>query len=380
MPNIHSVTTIDFNNEGSEVEVKLLRALALGGSRSVEIQLLIDSQVGDKTDYQALALLLTDISIPEPRSRSTFERLRIHHERMRNEMGRFVGIKTAAMDYLENIERALKLRDEDQVLTYKQLAQMAFYDHLTGLANYRYFIGRFGEEIKRADRYQHLLSVIMLDLDFFKKFNDTHGHLAGNKVLEFVSDVLRSVVRETDLVARYGGEEFAVILPETTKVSAQELAERIRSRIESTAVEFQDESPQHITASLGVATYPRDACSAESLLASADEALYLSKNTGRNRVTLFTPANVAHFSYVPDPSQNVQMIHVIGNFNGWNKDVDVLQRASNGSFSLALQLAPGQYTYKFVINGAQYIDDPLSACFVQDGYGGRNSVMVVKEM
>src|SRR5262249_10921342 len=158
---------------------------------------------------------------------------------------------------------------------------------------------RFQEEIKRADRYRHLLSVLMLDLDHFKRFNDTYGHPAGNKALEMLANMLHSQVRETDLVARYGGEEFAIILPETTKYEAHDLANRIRMRVESSVIEPPDAAPQRVTVSAGLATYPRDARSAEALLASADEALYSSKHAGRNRVSTFTPASIAQFVYVP---------------------------------------------------------------------------------
>jgi diguanylate cyclase (GGDEF)-like protein len=369
---------IDFKIEGRDVEVKLLRSLALGGKRSVEIQLLLDSQVGGKADYQALSLLLADLSVPQERARVTFEKLREHQIRLKESIGRPVGIKTAAMDYLENLERALNLKDDEQALTYSQLAQIAFQDHLTGLSNYRYFMRRFQEEIKRADRYRHLLSVLMLDLDHFKRFNDTYGHPAGNKALEMIANMLRSQVRETDLVARYGGEEFAIILPETTKYEALDLANRIRVRVESSTIELPDAAPQRVTVSAGLATYPRDARSAEALLASADEALYASKHAGRNRVSTFTPASIAQFVYVPDNPNSTSAISVVGDFNGWNKNADPLLYTNDGRFTLSIPLAPGRYAYKFVVNNEWYIFDPRANEFAHDGYGGKNSLLVVK--
>lgn len=369
---------VDFKIEGRDVEVKLLRSLALGGKRSVEIQLLLDSQVDSKADYQALSLLLADLSVPQERAKVTFEKLREHQLRLKESLGRAVGIKTAAMDYLENLERALNLKDDEQALTYSQLAQIAFQDHLTGLANYRYFMRRFQEEIKRADRYRHLLSVLMLDLDHFKIFNDTFGHPAGNKALESVAGNLRSQVRETDLVSRYGGEEFAIILPETTKYEAHDLCNRIRVRIESTLIELPDGAPQRVTVSAGLATYPRDARSAEAVLASADEALYASKKAGRNRVSTFTPASIAQFVYVPDSPNSTTAISVVGDFNGWNKNADTLKRTDDGRFTLSIPLAPGRYSYKFVVNNEWYIFDPRAGEFAHDGYGGKNSLLIVK--
>ena len=369
---------LDYEEEGRAVEVPLLRALALGGMRSVEIQLLLDSQTDERSCYQALALLLSDLSVPEERARTTFERLRAHQSRMARKMDRLVGIKAAAMDFLENIELALNLRDDEHALTYAQLAQMAFRDQLSNLANYRYFMRRFGEEIKRAGRYHHLLSLLMLDIDHFKEFNDTHGHLAGNRALAHLAGLLKAEARDTDLAARYGGEEFAVLLPETAKHDALALAERIRAKLEHTPVELPETGPQQFTVSLGVATYPRDAGGGEALLSSADQALYAAKAAGRNHVCVFNPPTVARFEYIPDNPAAAHSISVVGDFNGWHKSVDPMRRAEDGRFGLELRLAPGRYLYKYVINGEWYISDPRCREFEHDGYGARNSVLVVK--
>ena len=378
MADIRPTPEPGFKQEGREVEVKLLRALAMGGRRSVEIQLLLDSQAADHADYQALALHLADLSVPEARARVTFERLREHQARMRAALGQSVGLKTAAMDYLERLEFALNVKEEEHALTYAQLTQMAFQDQLSGLANYRYFTRRLKEEMKRAQRYRRLLSLLMLDLDRFKEFNDTHGHLAGNRALEHVSGVLKAEARETDLAARYGGEEFVVLMPETAKHDAMALADRIRASLERSPVELPEAGPQQITASVGLATFPRDAPDADALLASADQALYAAKAGGRNRVSPFRPASVAHFEYVPDDATTQMCVTVVGDFNGWNKAVDPMRRNPDGRFTLDLHLVPGRYSYKFVVNLEWYIADPRCTDFVHDGYGGRNSVLRVK--
>jgi diguanylate cyclase (GGDEF)-like protein len=370
--------TPDYKLEGRDLEIRLIRALALGGKRSVEIQLLLDSQIGDKANFQALSLVLADLSVPEKKARVTFEKLRAHQTRLREALGRNVGIKAAAMDYLENVELALGIRDDESALTYSQLAQMAFQDQLSGLANFRYFTTRFNEEIKRAERYKQLLSLLMVDLDHFKKFNDTHGHQAGNKALEHVAAILKAGVRETDFVARYGGEEFAVILPQTAKHDAQALGEELRRRIEKSPVDIPDAGAIALSASLGVATFPRDARSAEALIAGADEALYASKKAGRNRISTFLPPAVARFSYAPNRAEAAETISVVADFNGWQKDVDQMLRVPSGGFILDVNLIPGRYAYKFVINGEFYVTDPLCRSFAHDGYGGRNSILVVE--
>ncbi len=367
----------EFKSIGREIEVKLLRALAMGGKRSVEIQLLMDSQADSHSEYQALSLHLADVSVPENIARLTFERLREHQVHLRALLGRNVGIKTAALDLLENIELALNIREDESAFTYAQLAQMAFEDQLTGLANYRYFTRRFSEEIKRAERYRDPMSLIIIDIDFFKKFNDTFGHPAGNRALEHVAAILKQEVRETDLVARYGGEEFAIILPQTTKHDANSLGEHLRIRVHSTPFELPEATPQTVNISLGLASFPRDARTAEALLSAADEALYESKKSGRNRLSVFMPANVVTFSYMPERGDAVKHISIVGDFNGWHKDVDMMSAQPDGSFGAEMHLAPGRYEYKFVINSEFYITDPLSTRFAHDGYGGRNSIAIV---
>ncbi|HEY3318892.1 MAG TPA: diguanylate cyclase [Planctomycetota bacterium] len=367
----------DFKSEGRQVEVKLLRGIAMGGKRSVEIQLLLDSQADAKPNYQALALLLTDVSVPEESAHATFEGLKAHQDRMRKALGRPIGIKSAALDYLENIERALNLKDDEWAFTYAQLAQMAFEDHLSGLANYRYFTRRFGEEIKRAERYNDPLSVLMIDIDLFKQFNDRFGHQAGNKALEHLAGILRREVRETDLVARYGGEEFAIILPQTTKHDAQSLGEHLRTKVADAPVDLAEAGKQALTISVGLAAFPRDARSSDSLLAGADAALYESKKNGRNQLSVFLPPSSVTFAYMPDRTDAAQMISVVGDFNGWHKEVDSMAPQADGSFRLQLHLSPGRYAYKFVINNEFYITDPLCPRFAHDGYGGRNSIVIV---
>jgi diguanylate cyclase (GGDEF)-like protein len=218
---------------------------------------------------------------------------------------------------------------------------------------------------------------MMIDIDHFKRFNDTHGHMAGNRALEHVARILEHEVRETDLLARYGGEEFTIVLPETTKRKAGELAERIRTHIEAKPVHLDGGRQETLTLSLGVATYSRDALNSATLLESADEALYISKKLGRNRTSFFLPNTGARVTYTPEQTRSVRTVHLIGAFNGWDSTADPLQRDEKGVYSLTLQLAPGHYVYKFLINGDYFISDPLCFEYVLDGYGGRNSVLSV---
>ena len=166
-----------------------------------------------------------------------------------------------------------------------RLEALAHTDPLTQVLNRRALTARVTAELDRARRYNSVLSVMMVDMDHFKKINDTEGHLVGDDVLREVSSILRHAVRSVDVVARYGGEEFVVLLPETGEEGAVAFAERLRERIVLHTFLAGSRSPLSLTASIGVATFPAPRVeSVEDLFARADAALYRAKAEGRNRV------------------------------------------------------------------------------------------------
>jgi len=168
---------------------------------------------------------------------------------------------------------------------YKLSKRLAITDELTGLFNYRHLQMRLDEEITRAKRFSNHISMLMIDADDFKRFNDTHGHIAGDGALSELGDVLRSVVREVDVVARYGGEEFSIVLPETDSAGAFVAAEKVREAVENHRFSDADGTRNcTLTVSIGLASYPTHAWDKESLLREADDALYRAKNGGKNRV------------------------------------------------------------------------------------------------
>ena len=165
--------------------------------------------------------------------------------------------------------------------------QLAITDPLTGLANHRQFYDQLDREFRRAQRYQRPLTLLMLDLDRFKAFNDRHGHLAGDQALRETADVLRQNARSVDILARYGGEEFAMILPETDILRGAAHAERIRSAVASHVFLSQETGLEHrVTVSVGVAALSPALQKIEELVHGADQALYRAKAAGRNRVEL----------------------------------------------------------------------------------------------
>jgi len=159
-------------------------------------------------------------------------------------------------------------------------------DRMTKLFSHHYFQKILDDEMNRAHRYSTTFSLIMLDIDFFKQFNDTYGHLQGDIIIKDIAKILRRTVRNIDFSARYGGEEFAVVLPEVDAEGAAVVAERIRKSIEDS--DFSgEEGPVHVTVSMGVAEFkPKKMRSPSQIIAEADKALYQSKETGRNRVTV----------------------------------------------------------------------------------------------
>jgi diguanylate cyclase (GGDEF)-like protein len=161
----------------------------------------------------------------------------------------------------------------------KSLLNLAFRDDLTGLYNRRYFDKMLSTELKRAIRYKKVLILIMVDIDHFKKFNDTFGHQKGDSVLRTVGTILKENSRSSDIVCRYGGEEMAIILPEQDMNQGITTAEKLRKKLESEAYEIEG---VNITASFGVGSTGVETKTIEELIKKSDEALYLAKKSGRN--------------------------------------------------------------------------------------------------
>jgi diguanylate cyclase (GGDEF)-like protein len=191
-----------------------------------------------------------------------------------------IAIKNARL--YNSLQEELQHRKEME----KELRRLATTDDLTGCYNRRYFMELAQNEYFRSIRYDHPLSIIMLDIDHFKAVNDTYGHPAGDEVLVQVVQLCQNNIRHNDLLARYGGEEFIMLLPETCAADAQALAERIRKEFENHPVYKEGDLCIHTTVSMGIATlFPKRPIPLERLLVCADKALYQSKENGRNRVS-----------------------------------------------------------------------------------------------
>lgn len=197
---------------------------------------------------------------------------------------------------LENLRLIRELQEQNRLLeerirlATRELAELSVRDELTGLFNYRYMQTTLENEISRSKRYDRPVSLAMLDLDHFKHYNDNHGHQAGNAALKAVSQVMLDGIRRADTAVRYGGEEFAIIFPETDKVEAGKILDRIRTDIQELKLEFKGpQGPRHLTVSVGIATCPEDTDVLDEFIVKADDALYVAKTQGRDQLILATP-------------------------------------------------------------------------------------------
>ena len=174
-----------------------------------------------------------------------------------------------------------------QLISHQKIHKEAITDGLTGLYNHRFFVEQLSKEMELSRRYQSPLGLLMIDIDNFKNYNDTNGHLAGDDLLKRIAEIFKGTVRRTDYVTRYGGEEFAIILPETNLESSQPVAEKIRRAIEKEVFDNQEAQPGgNLTISLGVSERDNEFNQPDEFIKSADMALYKAKETGRNKVCL----------------------------------------------------------------------------------------------
>ncbi len=206
---------------------------------------------------------------------------------VRNPLGPEV-LNSVLLDFLLRQSRFAFLNSERSV----QTQNLIYIDDLTKLYNSRYLNVVLDRELKRSERYRNFFSVMFMDLDFFKRINDTHGHLVGSRVLIEVGAVLRSCVRETDTVVRYGGDEFVVVLVETNADEAFLVAERMRKLIEAKWFGQENGLNLHLTISIGIAAFPEHASTKQHLLNMADQAMYRGKESTRNVVYLADIQNV----------------------------------------------------------------------------------------
>ena len=230
--------------------------------------------------YSNLLDLFVHLLIEEEEAKQHWNSIFEHYDQICNKLERDVGLRLAIFDYFININKSLESPFLVEIKMFKEAEHHAIFDPLTSLFNRRYFQINVIKEIRRAIRYNKDLCIFLLDIDDFKKINDTYGHLFGDETLKKFAAFLKFMSREEDILCRFGGEEFIIILPETTATGALNYANRIRKAMKKDAFFKQ----HRITFSGGVAPYPYGGNSASQLIANADASLYDAKLAGKDQV------------------------------------------------------------------------------------------------
>ena len=240
--------------------------------------------------YAVLLFVLTQLDFPPAQAQRHWLRILRQWEDLNRRVPGKVDLRVAVLQYfLRSSQRKLHNPAIVEIKILRQTQDSAIYDELTRLYNFRYFQDRVASEARRATRYEAPLSLMMIDADDFKSFNDSKGHLAGNMALRRLATVLKKTVREVDVAVRYGGEEFAILLPSTPKLAALKLGEKVRQAVEKAGIGRNgSEAGRLLTVSIGVASLPGDAANTEELVDRADRALYIAKSMGKNCVKPFS--------------------------------------------------------------------------------------------
>jgi diguanylate cyclase (GGDEF)-like protein len=238
--------------------------------------------------HAALLLILTRLLLEEEEAKAHWNAILQHRINLITRIGRDVGLRVAVFDYFLNVNRKLTHPRIIDLEMHEETERSSSQDPLTGLYNQRAFRTALQKELRRARRYELDLSLLYLDLDNFREVNERYGDLVGDILLKEVAILIKNKIRDIDVAARYAGEEFVILLPETERMGAFLVAERIRREIERHFLRRDvDGKPIQMTMSVGIAEYPEDSTVGERLIARAEEALFQAKSKGANHVAVY---------------------------------------------------------------------------------------------
>jgi len=312
---------------------------------------------------------LSRLELSEDEARSRFFEVLSHQSFLAAKLGRNVALVTALSDYMTVTAPASQKLMLIEPGTLLQKEEGALRDELTGLFNRRYFNQEMPREIERFRRFGHPFSLLMLDLDHFKIFNDQFGHSAGDQALRDIAALLGETARLYDRPVRYGGEEFAIILPQACHEEALTVAERIRFAASVHNIHFNAQDLGPITVSIGSATFPQDALEMNDLVCRADEALYEAKHE-RNKVTAYHDAHRRHTRFPLSSPMPVHISHGAGEqMDGKTLDVSFGGLLCESRF----KMAPGTTVEIILADHARGLALPLKAMVRRVGSSGGNS-------
>jgi diguanylate cyclase (GGDEF)-like protein len=279
----------DLADKLTGLDLDLRMVLALAGDRDLNAreELIVEKLRAERGEnlFSDMLYALTHKAFPSRQAKIVWEEIDAHRQKLKQQLSRDPGITVAAHDYLSNRSGLLKNVTLIEDAKLSSLADVATHDGLTGLMDKATFTRRAKEELERQHRYGGFLSLLLLDIDHFKKLNDTFGHADGDIVLQQVAEIVRAQARTTDITGRIGGEEFGVLLIGVNQGEGLIFAERLRQSIEN---RFKN-TPYKLTISAGLAESPQeDHLSADAFFRLADAELYRAKDAGRNRVCTMT--------------------------------------------------------------------------------------------
>jgi len=263
------------------------------GENSVNVERITEKikkkyKKNSKMIYRDLLKIFTNLDFNADEANKHWNKILEQKALLSKRLKRDVGLRVAMLDYFIHKNKMLKNPKIIEIEIFDKLSTSVITDELTHLYNKRFFTETLYRETLRAKRYNLDLSVLMLDIDDFKRCNDKFGHLFGDRVLAQIADILEKNIRKVDYVCRYGGEEFAIIFPETPGSGALAVAERVRKMIQTTKFVVEDIKAEiSLTISGGISSFGIDDDTPEGLVKKSDIALYQAKNDGKNRVYLF---------------------------------------------------------------------------------------------
>ncbi len=299
--------------------------------------------------YSTILHILTHIDLEPDKAKESWEKILLHRIDLSTSLKREVNLRTAICDYFCSIDVSLKNPKVIEISIFESKDKASMYDSLTGLFNRLHFDQSYDKEVARAKRYKLELSILFFDLDNFKTINDTYGHLVGDDILRSVSSIVKAEIRAEDIGCRYGGEEIVVILPQTNKIRAYILAERIREKVETIKHESSVKT-KNVTISGGLATFPTDTDDETDLLQYADSALYEAKSNQKNCIATYQKHKRKYFRIDFNTKIQVQPVE--------NGDETEIIKVNSRNFSKAGLLFESNRPFK--INDLISITIPLN--------------------